>query len=273
MRLKMTALFSLLVLLGLAAPAMATYWGTFTGSADCSGYSFTGTFITTRTSFDVDYSVSLLEGSTVLATVAGVQTVSIPGLTFTLAGPWGLTLCGDYTVSGSYHIRTPDNDTRTFAAAFTCTCPTDDACHFTPGFWKNHPEVWPLTSVTLGGVTYSKAQAIVILQKPVRGDATIILAHHLIAAILNVANGASHSINGAIADANAFLAAHPLYSAPSGDAKTEGENIKNELAGYNEIGCPPGVPITKALSSSTSGGAKATGTQTSTWGALKGSYR
>jgi hypothetical protein len=272
MRLKIAALLSLLALMGLAAPAMATYWGEFSGSADCDGYSFTGTFITTRTSFDVDYTVSLMQGSTTLATVAGVQTVSIPGLTFTLAGPWGLTLCGDYTVSGSYHIQTPDNDTRTFAAAFTCTCP-DDACHFTPGYWKNHPEAWPLDSVTLGGVTYTKAQALVILQKPVRGDATIILAHHLIAAILNVANGASDSINGAIADANAYLVEHPLYSAPTGDAKTEGENSKNELAGYNELGCPPVGAVTKALSSSTGSVEKSTGTQTSTWGALKGNYR
>jgi hypothetical protein len=270
MRLKITALLSMIALLGLAAPAMATYWGTFTGSADCDGYSFTGTFLTTRTSFDVDYSVSLMEGSTVLATVSGVQTVTIPGLTFTLAGPWGLTLCGDYTVTGTYHIQTPDNDTRTFNAAFTCTCPTD-ACHFTPGYWKNHPDAWPVSSVTLGGVTYSEAQALVILSKPVRGDITIILAHHLIAAILNVANGASNSINGTIADANAFLVAHPLYSKPGDPARTDGDNIHKLLAAYNEIGCPDGVAITKALSSST--GAKAAGTESSTWGAVKGSYR
>lgn len=271
MKMKIAALLSLLALMGLAAPAMATHWDVFNGTADCDGYAFSGTIVTWHPAFNVDYSVTLMQGANTIATVAGVQAITAPGLTFSLAGSWGLDLCGDYTVNGYYHIQTPDNDVQTFTAAFTCDCSTD-ACHFTPGFWKNHPEAWPLTSVTLGGVTYSEAQAIVILQKPVRGDATIILAHHLIAAILNVANGASDSINGAIADANAFLMAHPLYSAPSGDAKTEGENIKNELAAYNELGCPPAGAITKVLSSSTIV-EKSTGTQTSTWGALKGSYR
>lgn len=273
MRMKIIALCSLLALMGLAAPASATFWGTFEGSADCEGYSFTGTFITTLTSFDVDYSVSLVQGTTTLATVAGTQTVAIPGLTFTLAGPWGLELCGDYTVSGSYHIRTADNDTRTFEAAFTCDCPDQDACHFTPGFWKNHPEAWPVTSVTLGGVTYTQAEALVILSMPVRGDVTIILAHHLIAAILNVANGASDAINDAIDDANDFLTAHPLYSDPSGDARTEANDIHMELADYNEVGCPPEMESTTMLSSDTDDGVKATGTQSSSWGALKGSYR
>jgi hypothetical protein len=31
----------------------------------------------------------------------------------------------------------------------------------TPGYWKNHPEAWPVQTVTVGGVSYTKAQAIV----------------------------------------------------------------------------------------------------------------
>jgi hypothetical protein len=30
----------------------------------------------------------------------------------------------------------------------------------TPGYWKNHPDAWPVSSITVGGVAYTKAQAI-----------------------------------------------------------------------------------------------------------------
>lgn len=30
----------------------------------------------------------------------------------------------------------------------------------TPGYWMNHPEAWPFNSITIGGVTYTTAQAI-----------------------------------------------------------------------------------------------------------------
>ena len=28
----------------------------------------------------------------------------------------------------------------------------------TPGYWKNHPDAWPVDSITVGGVSYSKAR-------------------------------------------------------------------------------------------------------------------
>jgi len=26
----------------------------------------------------------------------------------------------------------------------------------TPGYWRNHPEMWPVEYITIGGITYSK---------------------------------------------------------------------------------------------------------------------
>ncbi len=74
------------------------------------------------------------------------------------------------------------------------TCATSacvKGCTFTQGFWKNHADVWPVSSLKLGTVTYTKAQLLDILETPVRGNGLISLAHQLIAAKLNVANGAS----------------------------------------------------------------------------------
>jgi hypothetical protein len=65
------------------------------------------------------------------------------------------------------------------------TCPP-----LTQGFWKNHQSAWKDGSgMTLGSNFYTNAQLLTILQTPVRGDASVALAHQLIAANLNVDAG------------------------------------------------------------------------------------
>jgi len=63
-------------------------------------------------------------------------------------------------------------------------------CTYTQGFWKNHKDVWPVQSLQLGGVTYTKQELCDILDKSVKGNGLVSLAHQLIAAKLNLANGA-----------------------------------------------------------------------------------
>ena len=46
----------------------------------------------------------------------------------------------------------------------------------TPGYWKNHPDAWPVPSITIGGVTYLKADAITALSK-ITKDKTLSLIH------------------------------------------------------------------------------------------------
>ena len=65
-------------------------------------------------------------------------------------------------------------------------------CPLTQGFWKNHPAAWGVDSAgfIIGGVSYTQAELITILQTPPkRGDAALNLAHQLIAAQLNVDTG------------------------------------------------------------------------------------
>jgi len=77
----------------------------------------------------------------------------------------------------------------------------------TQGYWKNHPDAWPVDSLTLGDETYSKAEAIDILKTPAAGgDASLILAYQLIAAKLNIANGVDgSSVANTVAEADALL--------------------------------------------------------------------
>jgi hypothetical protein len=80
-------------------------------------------------------------------------------------------------------------------------CPVGSA-----GYWKNHTGLWPVSSLTLGNVTYNETQLLRILNNSTSGDASVILAKAEIAALLNLANGSNPiPICDTIADADAAL--------------------------------------------------------------------
>ena len=84
--------------------------------------------------------------------------------------------------------------------------PSSTGCSYTLGFWKTHPENWPVNSLSLGNVNYSKTQLLAILNKAVKGNGLITLSHQLIAAKLNIANGADPLIvQGTIDGADALI--------------------------------------------------------------------
>lgn len=89
-------------------------------------------------------------------------------------------------------------------------CP-EGGCVFSQGYWKNHPEEWCSDSLTICGMTYSKAVLLNCLNTPGQGDAVLIFWHQLIAAALNQqCNGAVAPICG---DVCALATAYPLNPA------------------------------------------------------------
>lgn len=115
-------------------------------------------------------------------------------------------------------------------------------CTFTEGYWKNHPEAWPVTSLSIGGVTYNQQQLLAILSSSNTGDATYALAQQLIAAKLNIANGADGSaIFQVITQADTFLAAHPLGSTLSKSDRSTAIKLANNLDQYNSGKIGPGA--------------------------------
>lgn len=126
---------------------------------------------------------------------------------------------------------------------YTICCGGDVGCTYTQGYWKNHEAAWPVDSLELGGVTYTKAELLTLLDTPVSGDASLILSHQLIAAKLNVANGAwaEPDVADAIADADAWLAANadadgrlPFGTASGSAAHDEASLLGDALAAFNE---------------------------------------
>src|SRR5262249_46969532 len=91
--------------------------------------------------------------------------------------------------------------------------PPPTNCPLTIGFWKNHTNAWKSTfPVTIGGIQYSAAEFLTVLNTPSQGDAKIILGKQLIGAILNVANGAPPT--PLIAQASALLNGINLLTPP-----------------------------------------------------------
>lgn len=125
------------------------------------------------------------------------------------------------------------------AAQDSVLCPSGQ------GYWKNHGEAWPVTDLMLGSQMYTQAELIAILNTEPAGDASLILAHQLIAAKLNIATGAdSTAISGMVAQGDALLAAFegklPYGIAPSATEGAALVTLSGVLDVYNNGGLTVG---------------------------------
>ena len=109
-------------------------------------------------------------------------------------------------------------------------------CTLTQGFWKNHPEAWPVASITVGGVSYTRDEAIALLEKPGR-DRTLTMFSSLVPAMLNVLIGNDDScVSSTIAAANDWMTTYgPVGSgvAASSYAWKVGEPLHRLMDNYN----------------------------------------
>ena len=114
------------------------------------------------------------------------------------------------------------------------------------GYWKNHPEAWPVDKIEIGNITYTTEEALDIAKGANAKDATSMLAAQLIAAKLNRLSGASPyfdhcnetiNIDDIIHEADSFQESHPLGSDPRGDARQEALQLKDLIDAYNNSGC------------------------------------
>jgi hypothetical protein len=112
----------------------------------------------------------------------------------------------------------------------------------TPGFWKNHPDAWPVSSITIGGHTYSEAQAISWLGK-VGKDKTTTMFASLVSAELSIMEGNVGScVSDTITAADAWMAQYPVGSNVAGGSAAWqiGQPLQNTLDEYdNGLLCAP----------------------------------
>ncbi|MCZ7639774.1 MAG: SpaA isopeptide-forming pilin-related protein [Verrucomicrobia bacterium] len=111
----------------------------------------------------------------------------------------------------------------------------------TPGYWKNHPAAWPVESITIGGITYTKAEAIARLGLP-DGDKRNTLFRALVCATLNVLIGNDSScIAETIEAGNLWWATYSgSRVAANSTAWRLGEPLARRLDAYNNgLLCAP----------------------------------
>ena len=117
-------------------------------------------------------------------------------------------------------------------------------CPLGQGFWKTDPDAWPVTSLTLGSQTYSQVELLNLLNMPVRGDASLILADQLIATKLNIAHGSDPTpVSSTIIDADNLLRQFanklPYRVAPSSSTGQRMVGDANMLDAYNNGNLTP----------------------------------
>jgi hypothetical protein len=123
--------------------------------------------------------------------------------------------------------------------------PTSQSGTGTPGYWKTHPEAWPVGSVVIGNVIYTKAQALVLLGMSVDLDKKLTMFMHLVSTKLNLLNGTNGScITEDVAAADQWFITYgavlnPAIKANSG-AWRAGSATAKRLDDYNNgLLCAP----------------------------------
>lgn len=133
-------------------------------------------------------------------------------------GPYDV--CGPQTVVNTASFITDDTHvTGESSWDVDVNVPCSTGCTLTQGYWKNHSN-WPVNSLTLGTVSYTKAKLLSILKQPVAGNGLISLAHQLIAAKLNIAAGANNTVSSAIPASDSLIGGKVVPPVGTGTLKT-----------------------------------------------------
>ena len=127
-------------------------------------------------------------------------------------------------------------------------------CTYTIGWYKNHEDEWDAPGgLLLGSVLYTKAELLQILNQPAGGNKLLILCHQLIAAKLNILNGADPSAAAAtIALADALIGglvpppigSDDLPSSPATGYSNLLDDYNNGLIGPGHCGTTPASATT-----------------------------
>jgi hypothetical protein len=142
--------------------------------------------------------------------VDGIYSVQVGDENFATGGP----LAGMTSTTGGQLLTRQVIDDNVLTYDFGYRVPPSDACVVTPGIWKTRwKDKWPVESITVAGITYTREEAILIMSRPTKYDMTYQLFSQVVAAKLNILNGnESKCIDAAVEYAETWLIDHPLGS-------------------------------------------------------------
>lgn len=226
----------LVVSMGLAGSASATHLENLVLTGDCDGWSVSGDVVTGYTSINLTYTIGLYEGMTLIEEISDSDLIYGADGAFSYDGMWTAELCGEYYVKGTLvlSLSTFSLTEELMTPSFVCDCPSG-VCTGTPGYWKNHPDAWPVDELVIGDVTFYKMELMDIFGWSANEGKDVKLFHHLVAAKLNVLRGATYEgIGDAIAAADDFFIMYPFGSELDKDARGIINELKAPLEMFNE---------------------------------------
>jgi hypothetical protein len=182
-----------------------------------------------------------------LAVSSGTSTdnVDLDNLAATTGGAVQNTSCGHTICIRAHYVPGGGSDkvAEHFSAGASYFIACEGGCTFSQGYWRTHGPTptggnsneWPVTSLDLGTVSYTDAQLLSILSAPVEGNGLISLAHQLIAAKLNIANGADGSaIAAQVTAADVLIGGLVVPPVGSGSlAPSATSSLESALEAYN----------------------------------------
>jgi hypothetical protein len=144
-----------------------------------------------------------------------------------------LTLTGDgRPITGSFNVLFTDFNSAAVIGSIPVeiACAAGGGCVRTPAQWYASPDDWPVSSLTIGGATYSKDDLLKLLRSASTHPKARLL-RELIAARLNEATGAT--VPPEVAEAMDAAEGHP--------SNEEVPGLTETLSEYNQ-GLAPGGP-------------------------------
>ncbi len=157
--------------------------------------------------------------------------------------------CGTTYVFRSFAHANSSRMRSDFTGNTTCSTDACESCTLTQGYWKTHNDsvcesnptsplcvAWPATSLSLGDNSYTQAELLAIFNQPAAGNGLISLAHQLIAAKLNFANGAGcDAVSGIIDAADALIGSLVVPPVGTGSLPNSATSaLTGALTAYNE---------------------------------------
>ena len=149
------------------------------------------------------------DGAYFFNVLPGTYSVRVGVENFNLGGP----LAGAVSTTGGETLTRTVTDADVLTYDFGYDFPPE-VCVVTPGIWRTtYKDQWPVDTITVAGVTYTREEAIRIMSTAPKYDMTYQLFAQIVAAKLNIlAGNPSSCIDAAIETAETWLMQHPLGS-------------------------------------------------------------
>ncbi|HEY3290861.1 MAG TPA: hypothetical protein VGK87_12090, partial [Anaerolineae bacterium] len=128
-------------------------------------------------------------------------------------------------------------------AVMSTSAPTinPNTCTYTASYWTNHTASWPTMALTIGGLGYTQAQLVTLLNTDPGGDISIALVKQVIASVLSAARGSDASaVQTTLKAAQDWLWNYPPHSNPASPASDKATAYASTLSNFNTGATGPG---------------------------------